>query len=99
MCSGREKIDESRVHDDRPKIDMRNIQLSIDQKTERNQIENDCRGDKAVAKLDTRQTFRAAMILGDGLEDDAPPKVAVDLNIPVVPAGVGRVTPAFFLEQ
>ena len=39
------------------------------------------------------------MILGNGLKRNAPPEIAVDLNVPVVPAAVGGIAPAFFVEQ
>ncbi len=39
------------------------------------------------------------MILGHGLQDDAPPKIAVDLNVPIIPAAIDGIAPAFFLEQ
>src|SRR5437764_15138325 len=39
------------------------------------------------------------MILSHGLKHSAPPKVSVNLNVPFFPAGIDRVTPAFFLQQ
>jgi hypothetical protein len=39
------------------------------------------------------------VIFGDGLKRDAPPEIAVNLNVPVVPAAVGGIAPAFFLQQ
>src|SRR5204862_1226664 len=40
-----------------------------------------------------------AVIFGDSLKRDAPPEIAVNLNVPVVPAAVGGIAPAFFVEQ
>src|SRR5581483_7595201 len=51
------------------------------------------------AQAHTRQTFRAAVIFGERLERDAPPKIPVKLNVPLVPTGVGGIAPAFFLKQ
>src|SRR5215472_335990 len=39
------------------------------------------------------------MIFGHGLERHAPPKISVNLNVPLIPARVGGITPAFFFEQ
>src|SRR6266705_5209008 len=39
------------------------------------------------------------MVFGDGLQRDTPPKIPVNLNVPVVPTGIGGIAPAFFLEQ
>src|SRR5215472_2180598 len=78
---------------------MRNVYLVINQQAYRNQIENDCCDNHPVAKAHTGQTFFATVIFGDGLKRNAPPKIAVKLNIPVVPAAVCRVTPAFFIQQ
>src|SRR5258708_18991789 len=39
------------------------------------------------------------MILGYGLENNAPPKVSIDLDVPLIPTSIDRVAPAFFFEQ
>ena len=95
----REKNQEKQIESDEPKIEMGSIELPINQKTQRHQIENDRGGDETITQPDAGQAFGVAMILGHGLEDDAPPKISVDLNVPFVPTGIGGVTPAFFFEQ
>ena len=47
-------------------------------------------GDEAIAKLDAGQAFRAAVIFGHGLQDDAPPEIPVNLDVPFLPAGIDR---------
>src|ERR1041385_7527886 len=39
------------------------------------------------------------MIFGHRLQGNAPPKIAVDLHVPLVPAAVGGIPPALFFEQ
>ena len=71
----------------------------VNQQAYRNQIENDHGNNHPVAKPHTGQTFSRTVIFGDGLKRDAPPEIAVDLNVPVVPAAVSGIAPAFFVEQ
>ncbi len=95
----REKNQEKQIESDEPKIDMGSIELPINQKAQRHQIENDRGGDKTITQPDAGQAFGVAMILGHGLQDDAPPKISVDLNVPIIPAAIDGIAPAFFLEQ
>src|SRR6476660_9266403 len=78
---------------------MRNVQLAIDQQTYRNQIKNDRGGNETAAKPNAGQTFPAAVVFGDGLKHYAPPKIPIDLNVPLVPPAVGGITPAFLIQQ
>src|SRR4029077_5126382 len=94
-----EKTQESSVKNDWPEINARNANLVVNQQTDRNQIEDDHRNNHPVAKPHTGQTFSCAVIFGDGLKRDAPPEIAVNLNVPVIPAAVGGIAPAFFLQQ
>jgi hypothetical protein len=34
-----------------------------------------------------------------GLEHNAPPEIAVDLNVPFIPARIGGIAPSFLLQQ
>src|ERR1041385_2777199 len=76
-----------------------NIYFVVNQQAYRNEIENDHRDDHSVAQTHPGQTFRAAVIFRDGLKRDAPPEIAVNLNVPVVPTTVSGIPPAFFVEQ
>src|SRR6266571_3651221 len=78
---------------------MRNVELAIDQQTRCNQIKNDRGGDEPVAKPNAGQTFPAAVVFGDGLKRYAPPKISVDLNVPLVPPAIGGIAPAFLIQQ
>src|SRR6266480_1909575 len=78
---------------------MRNVQLAIDQQTYLNQIKNDRGGHETAAKPNARQTFPAAVVFGNGLKRYAPPKISIDLNVPLVPPAIGGIAPAFFIEQ
>src|SRR4029450_84644 len=78
---------------------MRSVYLVINQQADRNQIEDDHRDNHPVAKPHTGQTLSRAVILGDGLKRDAPPEITVNLNVPLVPAAVGGIAPAFFVQQ
>src|SRR5437899_1984097 len=80
-----------------PKIHVRNIELPIDQQTLDNEIENNGRRNEPVAKPNAGQTLTAAVILGDSLKRDAPPKIPVDLNVPLIPPAISGIAPAFFI--
>src|SRR6202022_766984 len=71
----------------------------INHEAQKNEIDDDRGGDKFVAKAHARQTSAAAVIFRDGLQFDAPPEIPVDLKVPLVPARVGGIAPAFFFEQ
>ncbi len=78
---------------------MGNIELPIYQQSQRNQIENDGRSDQSVAKPDPRQAFSGAVIFGHGVQRNTPPKISVNLNVPLIPASVSGIAPAFFVKQ
>src|SRR5207253_11171861 len=82
-----------------PQLNMRNVELAIDQQTYCNQIKDDRGGDETTAKPNARQTFPAAMVFGYGLKRYAPPEISIDLNVPLVPPAIGGITPAFFIQQ
>src|ERR1700730_1894291 len=96
---GRKKNREEQIRDDEPQIDMGRVELPINQETQRNEIEDDGCADESSAEPDARETFRAAVILGYGLQRNAPKKISVNLNVPLIPTGIGGIAPAFFLEQ
>src|SRR6266496_1282836 len=78
---------------------MRNVELAIDQQTYCNQVKDDRGGYEPAAKPNARQTFPAAVVFGDGLKRYAPPKIPIDLNVPLVPPAIGGIAPAFFIQQ
>ena len=52
-----------------------------------------------MTQANARQTLSSAVIFRDGLQHDAPPKISIDLNVPLVPTSVGGIAPAFFLQK
>ena len=96
---GRKKNREEQIRDDEPKIDVGSVELPINQKTQGNEIEDDGRGNESSAEPDAGEAFRAAVIFGHGLQRDAPPKISVNLNVPLIPTGIGGIAPAFFLQK
>src|SRR5437870_3013985 len=46
-----------------------------------------------------RASLRPGVSFRHRLQNDAPPEVSVNLDVPFVPAGIDRVAPALFLEQ
>src|SRR5207237_8505078 len=88
-----------RIRNDRPKIEMRRVELPVDHHTERDQTNDYGRSDEPVAQPDAGQSLRAGVIFRHRLQNDAPPEVSVNLDVPFVPAGIDRVAPALFLEQ
>ena len=94
-----EEKQEERIGNQNPQIHSAAVQVPVEDHREDEQIDDDRRGNEAVAEPHPRQAFRSAVILGHGLEDDAPEEIPVDLDVPFLPAGVGGVAPAFFFEQ
>src|SRR5207244_11963049 len=94
-----QKQQKQAVGNDRPQLNMRNVELAIDQQTYCNQIKNDRGGDESAAKPNARQTFPAAVVFGDGLKCDAPPEIPIDLNVPLVPPAIGGIAPALFIQH
>src|SRR4051812_43205102 len=78
---------------------MRSMKLTINHNAERDEIENDRCRDHSIAQTRTGQTFRTAVIFGDSLQDNAPPEVSINLNVPFIPTGIDRVAPPFLFEQ
>src|SRR5947207_15506239 len=78
---------------------MGGVELPVDHHAERDQTNDYGCGHQPVAQPDTGQSFRAGVIFGHSLQDNAPPKISVDLDVPFVPTGIDRIAPAFFLEQ
>src|SRR5215472_7793662 len=78
---------------------MGNVELAINHNAERHQTKNYRAGNKSTSQANARQPFSAAMVLGNGLKHRAPPKVPVDLDVPLFPTRIDRVAPAFFFEQ
>ena len=82
--------------------DQRNVSAFeevIDEKGENNQIYDYCGSDVAISKLNTGQAFPAAVIFGNRTQNDAPPKVPVNLDVPFLPAGIDGVAPVFMIKQ
>src|ERR1051326_2017516 len=78
---------------------MGSVKLAINYDAQRNEIEDRGGRDDSIPQSRARESFRAAVIFRHRLQDDAPPKVSVDLDVPFVPTSVDRVAPAFFFEQ
>src|SRR4029077_3289117 len=95
----RKENKKERVRNHRPQVEMRSVQLSVNDNAQRNETDDYGCGNEPVAQPDAGQPFRAAVIFSDCLKRNAPPEVSVNLDVPFVPAGIDRVAPAFFLEQ
>ena len=67
---------------------MPDIKEMVDQQGDDNEIYDYCGGDIAIAKLNTGQAFSVAVIFGDGPQNDAPPEVSLNLNVPFLPSGI-----------
>src|SRR5262249_40044121 len=94
-----EKAQECQVKTDRPEINATHVYLVINQQADRNQIENDHCNNHSVAKPHTGQTLSCTVIFGDSLKRDAPPEIAVNLDVPVAPTAICGIAPAFFVQQ
>src|SRR6266446_1980922 len=82
-----------------PAAQTRRVELPVDHHTERDQTNDYGRSDESVAQPDPGQSLRAGVIFRHRLQNDAPPEVSVNLDVPFVPAGIDRVAPALFLKQ
>ena len=65
---------------------MAGVQLLIGHEREHDEIDDDGGRHEPVMERGAGEAFRAAVILRDGAQDNAPPEVAVDLDVPFVPA-------------
>src|SRR6266852_4996123 len=75
------------------------MELAVNHNAESKKTKNDSGSDEPVAQAHARQSLRAGVILGYSLENNAPPKVSIDLDVPLIPTSIDRVAPAFFFEQ
>src|SRR6266852_52864 len=75
------------------------MELAVNHNAESKKTKNDSGSDEPVAQAHARQSLRAGVILRYGLENNAPPKVSIDLDVPLIPTSIDRVAPAFFFEQ
>src|SRR2546429_4264347 len=91
--------DETRIGSNEPGLGVAHVQLPINQQAERNKIDDYRRRHEPIAETGAGQTFRAAMIFGHRLQCYAPPKISINLNVPLVPAGIGGIAPVFLVEQ
>src|ERR1700704_1966407 len=91
--------DETRIDNDEPWFGVTHVQLPVNQETERHQIDDYRRRDEPIAQASARQALRTTVIFGHGLQDYAPPKIPINLNVPFIPAGVGGIAPVFLVEQ
>src|SRR5205807_5624393 len=82
-----------------PVMKMAGLEGVVSDEGKVNRVDQDRGRDKTIAEPGAGEAFRAAVIFGHGLESNAPPKVAIDLDVPLIPAGVGGITPVFLVEQ
>ena len=78
---------------------MTRAQLVVNEQTQNDEIDDDRRRHEPMAQPGAGEAFRAAVILGHGLQDNAPPEIPVDLDVPFVPTGIGGIAPVLFIEQ
>src|SRR6266850_5124874 len=75
------------------------MELAINDDAESEQIKNDGGSNTTVAQACAGQPLSAAVIFSHSLQNVAPPKVSVNLDVPFVPTRIDRIAPAFFFEQ
>ena len=78
---------------------MSGIKEMVDEQRDDDKIYDHGGGDVAVAKLDPGQAFSAAVIFRNRPQNDAPPEVTVNLDVPFLPAGIDRVAPVFLVKE
>ena len=78
---------------------MASIKEMVDEQAEDDEIYDHGGGDVAVAKLNTGQAFPAAVMFRHCPQNDAPPEVTVNLDVPFLPAGIDRVAPVFLIKE
>src|SRR4030095_6832950 len=93
------KKQKERVWNHRPKIEMRSVQLPVNHNAQCDETDNDCGCHHSMPESRARQSFCSAVVLGHRLQQNAPPKISVNLDVPFVPTGIDRIAPAFFLEE
>src|SRR4051812_18853430 len=75
------------------------VELPVNQNRQGNQVHDDCRRNALVSNANAGQTLWTSVVFGHGLQDNAPPEIAVDLDVPFIPARIRRIPPPFFFEQ
>ncbi len=94
-----EEKEEDEIAEEYPKICPTGIELVVNQEGQGDEIDDHGGRDEAIAQRDAGQAFRPAVIFRHRLQHDAPPEISVNLNVPFIPAGIGRVTPTFLVQQ
>ena len=82
-----EQIDD--VGAEQPEVGVRGEGAAVDERGDDDDVREEGGDDHARGEADAGEALRAAVVFGDGAEGDGPPEVAVDLHVPVFPAGVG----------
>src|SRR5207248_4197249 len=97
--SGGEKNEEQRIRHGKEKRHASSVQEKVNEQAEHEEIHDHGGGDVTVAQAHASEAFAAAMVFRHALQQDAPPKIAVDLQVPLLPSGVDGVAPVLRLEQ
>jgi hypothetical protein len=92
--NGKER-QECYVGSDKDDGNLPGIEKMINEKTDNDKVYHDCGSDITITETNAGKTFGSAVIFGHCLQDNAPPEIAVDQEIPVLPAGIDGVAPAF----
>ena len=95
----KEKQGKESVRNNQDQIEVSTVKETINQKDKNDEIYDDSRGDVAISKLHPGQTFSAPVIFRHCAQNDAPPEVSVNLDIPFLPAGIDGIAPVFVIKQ
>ena len=80
-------------------MDVPSVKEMVAEQSEDDEIYDHGGGDVTVAKLNTGQAFSVPVIFRNRPQNDAPPEVTVNLDVPFLPAGIDRVAPVFLIKK
>src|SRR5205823_4651946 len=88
-----------RVGGGEEELDVPGLKEMVDEQGQDDEIYDHDSGDIAISKLNTGQAFSVAVIFCNRPQNDAPPEVTVNLDVPFLPAGIDRVAPVFLIKK
>ena len=95
----KKKQRENGVGDGEDQMHMSGVKEMVDEQAEDGEIYDHGGGDVAIAKLNTGQAFSVAVIFRNRPQNDAPPEVTVNLDVPFLPASIDGVAPVFLIKK
>src|ERR1700730_2869888 len=95
----KKKQRENAVRDSKDQVHMPGVKEMVNEQGEDDEVHDDGGGDVSEAELNAGQACSAAVIFRDRSQNDAPPEVPINMDVPFLPAGIDRVAPVFLIKE